>query len=123
MSKKSCCCNKRPDFTINSFCCNPLFFTDFITLYGDSMVDHAEVSPYDWVGLVVKRPALNATSYIQYGVASPGCNCCCGECPPDPDDSGDVDLDAQFLQTSNTPNVGDKYNDDDLNSAFSQNNN
>lgn len=115
MSKKSCCCNKRPDFSINSFCCNPLFFTDFITLYGDSMVDHAEVSPYDWIGLVVTRPAMNATSYLQFGRPGGGCNCCCNQCPPGPGDPG-----YEGVIASNTPEaqVAELYTVEDLDGPY-----
>lgn len=115
MSKKSCCCNKRPDFTINSFCCNPLFFTDFITLYGDSMVDHAEVSPYDWVGLVVNRPSMNATSYIEYGIAPQGCNCCCKECPPGPGDPG---YEGLLASSSPKAETAELYSTEDLNGPY-----
>jgi hypothetical protein len=79
MPKKACCCNK-PDKT--AFCCDPIFFTDFITLYGDDMAQHAEVSPDDWVGLVVNRPPVGTSNFIRFTdpqITTP-CNCCCNGC-------------------------------------------
>ena len=45
MTKKACCCNT------STVCCNPTFYSDFITLYGTSMAETAEVSPDDWIAL------------------------------------------------------------------------
>ena len=54
MSRRLCCCGRQPK--PEAFCCNPVFYKDFITLYGDSMAQHAEVSPKDWIALYVERP-------------------------------------------------------------------
>jgi hypothetical protein len=82
MPKKACCCPGAPipPGVTGSFCCNPLFFTDFITLYGDDMADHAEVSPYDWIGLVVNRPGIGTSDFIRSNTQPVTCNCCCGDC-------------------------------------------
>lgn len=53
MPKKSCCCKPGTD---TSFCCNPILFKEFISLYGTDMSKHAEVSPKDWIALYVPRP-------------------------------------------------------------------
>lgn len=87
MTKRACCCGggvPEPPGVTGSFCCNPIFFTDFITLYGDNMAEHAEVSPQDWIGLVVTRPATAQADYIRSHVPPDGCNCCCGDCDDNP---------------------------------------
>lgn len=88
MPKKLCCCAVSPRETDE--CCNPLFYTDFITLFGDTMAEHAEVSPKDWVALYVERPGFTSRKSMMIGEPGPECNCCCGsdesggysECPP-----------------------------------------
>jgi hypothetical protein len=79
MSRYRCCCGKvapKPE----SFCCNPLLFTDFITLFGDNMSTHAEVSPFDWIALYVPRNSFNTSNtslLTTLNSPSAGCNCCC----------------------------------------------
>ena len=75
MPKNACCCN-------TAVCCNPTFYKDFITLYGTSMAETAEVSPDDWIALYTPRPGTPRVSARRwFDNPSPGCNCCCG-CPP-----------------------------------------
>ena len=77
MPKKLCCCNVPPP-PEDIFCCNSVFFTDFITLYGDSMADHAEVSYKDWIALYVDRPGGGSDSYNCVGlspISTISCNC------------------------------------------------
>lgn len=78
---KNCCCPPPSGLTFDTFCCNPLLFTDFITLYGDNMADHAEVSPGDWISLKQSR-GKNATYEYDctFFCASVDCNCCCDTC-------------------------------------------
>ena len=78
MTKKACCCNT------TTVCCNPTFYSDFITLYGTSMAETAEVSPDDWIALYTPRPGTPRQSSRRFfnNDSDPGCNCCCG-CPPD----------------------------------------
>jgi hypothetical protein len=75
MPKKACCCKPK------TFCCNSTFYKDFITLYGTSMAEHAEVSPDDWVALYVPRKGSARQKYRRSAVAADTCKCCCG-CPP-----------------------------------------
>ena len=96
MPKKACCCNVSQS---ESFCCNPIFFTDFITLFGDSMSDHAEVSPYDWIGLVVPRYGTAAKDIRRSQVAPASCNCCCN-CPPGTIQSEEDNQQASFIVSS-----------------------
>ena len=79
MSKNNCCCGPGPGgITFDTFCCNPLLFTDFITLYGDSMAEHAEVSPEDWISLKQSRSLPITSQYnCSFFAASTACNCCC----------------------------------------------
>lgn len=87
MTKRACCCGggvPEPPGVTGSFCCNPIFFTDFITLYGDDMADHAEVSPQDWIGLVVKRPPIAKADFVRSHEPPDGCNCCCADCTTGP---------------------------------------
>ena len=75
MPKKACCCKPK------TFCCNSTFYKDFITLYGTSMAEHAEVSPDDWVALYVPRIGSNRSEYRRIWPNANGvCNCCCN-CP------------------------------------------
>jgi len=79
MPKKQCCCGVKPPLE-TTFCCNPLFFTDFITLYGDDMSTHAEVSPLDWIALYIPRSSFNtsdSTVLTTLESTSAGCRCCC----------------------------------------------
>ena len=79
MPKKACCCKPVP----TSFCCNPTFYKDFITLYGASMNEHAEVSPDDWIALYVPRPGAPRSRTRRWFVPNAGggsCQCCCN-CP------------------------------------------
>ena len=84
MPKKACCCKPVP----TSFCCNPTFYKDFITLYGASMNEHAEVSPDDWIALFVPREGAARTRTRRWFLTTPGgCQCCC-DCPNLPTDDG-----------------------------------
>jgi hypothetical protein len=83
MSRNLCCCNKRP--TPEAFCCNDKFFTDFITLYGDNMAQHAEVSPKDWIALYVERPGTAPAGWLLSPLVSTSetgfrCDCALREC-------------------------------------------
>jgi hypothetical protein len=86
MTKKSCCCVNLPPpgITFNTFCCNPLFFTDFITLFGDSMSEHAEVSPEDWIALKQVRPKRTTPGIPRFQDSPNGCQCCCAGCDTQP---------------------------------------
>lgn len=48
MPKKACCC--RPN------CCNPIFFEEFITLFGNTMQTAVPVNPADLLVLRMNRP-------------------------------------------------------------------
>jgi hypothetical protein len=78
MPRNLCCCGRQPK--PEAFCCNPIFYTDFITLYGDSMAQHAEVSPKDWIALYIERPGSGAgnawtLSYLPSTSTDFRCNC------------------------------------------------
>lgn len=78
MPKKSCCCKPGTD---TSFCCNPILFKEFISLYGTDMSKHAEVSPKDWIALYVPRPktVFGRSRRTVQGVPVT-CNTCGCEC-------------------------------------------
>lgn len=86
---RNCCCGKKP--RPEAFCCNDIFFTDFITLYGDTLAEHAEVSPKDWIALHVYRNGVEGSnSFFNSHNEQPSqdfeCNCLAdpftGACPP-----------------------------------------
>lgn len=84
MSRRLCCCGRQPK--PEAFCCNPEFYKDFITLYGDSMAQHAEVSPKDWIALYVERPGNGSgnswtLSHLPSSSAPYTCNCNSNEIP------------------------------------------
>ena len=96
MPRNACCCGKqpRPD---ESFCCNPIFYTDFITLYGDNLAEHAEVNPKDWIALKVFRPGVAPSNFLNVSLYGPNSStsaefrCICGRddsqnYPPPPAD-------------------------------------
>lgn len=79
MTKNACCCpgGGGPP-SQESFCCRPEFFTDFITLYGDTLAEHAEVSPDDWIALYVRRDRTQTTNFIASSFVTPltiACKC------------------------------------------------
>lgn len=76
MPKTSCCCIPTP----TSFCCNPILFKEFITLFGSSMAEHAEVSPDDWIALYVPRPKTASSTAKRFPDIPNYCKCCC-DCP------------------------------------------
>lgn len=82
MPKKQCCCATQPN---PPFCCNPIYFKNFITLFGETMGEHAEVSPDDWIALQVPRPAFSTSDRRRWSNQTGVCNCCCGGCPEEPD--------------------------------------
>jgi hypothetical protein len=105
MSKNNCCCTGiPPGLTFNSFCCNPILFTDFITLYGDSMADHAEVSPEDWIALKQTRDGVEPTTYgcVMAPLVNNDCACCCNECS---------DFTDNFTSSNNSINLSQNAND------------
>lgn len=81
MSKKNCCCRFNPDNPDGTpFCCNPIFYKEFITLFGDDMGSHAEVNHKDWIALYVARPpATGKNTYWNTHLPSTSapyqCNC------------------------------------------------
>ena len=101
MPKKACCCKPVP----TSFCCNPTFYKDFITLFGDSMAEHAEVSPNDWIALYVPRPGQARSKTRRWFLTTDGgCQCCCN-CPQgsdDPNAEATGDADTTFGLGNNT---------------------
>lgn len=77
MPRNMCCCDDGPREKIPS-CCDEIFFTDFITLYGDTLAEHAEVNTKDWIVLKVFRPGVSPSTYINQSAppqAEFSCNC------------------------------------------------
>lgn len=111
MPKKQCCCRGPKPPTPETFCCNPLFFTDFITLFGDNMSTHAEVSPLDWVALYVPRNSFNTSNMVLLTTnesTSTGCNCCCqsqtDECNTSPERSKQLQTKREIKLSKNLKN-------------------
>jgi hypothetical protein len=76
MPKKACCCVPN--------CCDPIFFTDFITIAGETLDDAAPVHVDDIVVLVMNRPSTGrGTPQTIYGVCPNGqesLDCYCLDC-------------------------------------------
>jgi hypothetical protein len=113
MSKNNCCCGPGPDgITFDTFCCNPLLFTDFITLYGDSMAEHAEVSPEDWIALKQSRSLPITSQYnCSFFAASTACNCCC-DCRSGSSSNTQANFNTGNKTSLNANDVFDKNNID-----------
>jgi hypothetical protein len=74
MPKKSCCC------VSGTNCCDPIFFSDFITLAGETLDDAAPVATDDILVLVMNREGSSeGASVTVYGTClnggSPECRC------------------------------------------------
>jgi len=113
MSKNNCCCGggPGPGLTFDTFCCNPLLFTDFITLYGDSMAQHAEVSPGDWIALKQTREIPSTTEANCAFKSTGSCNCCC-DCATSAALGKNVDKETGNNTSLNANNLFDKNNKD-----------
>jgi hypothetical protein len=76
MPKKACCCV--------AGCCDPIFFTDFITIAGETLDDAVPVSTDDIVILVMNRPgSFERSPTTMYGVCPTGVqnlDCFCMDC-------------------------------------------
>jgi len=76
MPKKACCCKPT--------CCDPIFYSNFIILAGETMDDAAPVDPDDVVILTMNRPGGgNRAPQTIYGTCPNGqesLDCYCIDC-------------------------------------------